>query len=252
MEALSPPVGYCQCGCGGETSIPKKTNASKGQIRGVPLRYLKGHHRRTGPVDYLVDEKGCWVWQRSITRDGYGQAWDPVARRTKKAHRLYYERHVGPIPEGMHIDHKCQNTRCVNPEHLEPTVMLENLRRSRHSKLSMEDARFIRRSSLSGATLGRQFGVTRAVISAIRTGRTWKEETTAVEPQRVQVYRCPVHGLIESPRWFGFYGPDDPETGMFCPINLSTDESGITDDLCDKTCAGPFSVVIADDAATAP
>jgi hypothetical protein len=58
----------------------------------------------------------------------------------------------------------------------------------------------------------------------------------------IQVWRCPVHGLIESPRRFALYEPHEPAE-MICPINLSTDESGITDDLCEQTCEGPLVVV---------
>jgi hypothetical protein len=175
------PYGYCHCGCGQKTTIPKKSAASRGIQAGVPIRFVKGHNRRSSPVDYKVDEAtGCWLWQRSITRDGYGQRWCPERRMTMKAHRWYYLEHVGPIPEGMHIDHVCQTTTCVNPEHLEVVSALENLRRSRHSKLSMEIAREIRASPEEGVVLAKRYGVAASVISAIRTGRTWKEPLAAV------------------------------------------------------------------------
>lgn len=65
----------------------------------------------------------------------------------------------------------------------------------------------------------------------------------------LQVWRCPVHGLIESPRWFALYGPEEAE--MICPINLSTDGT-LTDDLCQETCEGPLVVTLsaADSAAS--
>jgi hypothetical protein len=45
-------------------------------------------------------------------------------------HRLIYEAMVGPIPDGLHLDHKCNNRKCCNPEHLEPVTAAENNRRA--------------------------------------------------------------------------------------------------------------------------
>jgi hypothetical protein len=42
-----------------------------------------------------------------------------------------YETFVGPIPDGLTIDHLCCNPPCINPEHLEVVTMRENLRRGR-------------------------------------------------------------------------------------------------------------------------
>lgn len=81
----------------------------------------------------LKQPSGCWEWQRGLDKDGYGRikigsSLDGT-RRTVKAHRWSYEHHVGPIPEGMQIDHLCRNRRCVNPAHLEPVTGLENAQR---------------------------------------------------------------------------------------------------------------------------
>jgi hypothetical protein len=62
----------------------------------------------------------CWEWQGSMTPAGYGRL--GVEWETIQAHRYIYERLVGPIPEGLTIDHLCKNTRCVNPRHLEPVT----------------------------------------------------------------------------------------------------------------------------------
>lgn len=63
----------------------------------------------------------------STQRSGYGQTWD--GQKVLLAHRVAYELAVGPIPEGLHIDHLCRNRACVNPKHLEPVTCLENVRR---------------------------------------------------------------------------------------------------------------------------
>lgn len=74
-----------------------------------------------------VDDNGCWIWQASKNRAGYGQtyAW----RRGWLAHRLSYTVIVGRIPFGFEIDHLCRTRACINPAHLEPVTKDENLRR---------------------------------------------------------------------------------------------------------------------------
>lgn len=69
---------------------------------------------------------GCWVWKGSCA-NGYGRM--SVNGRTDGTHRLGYEALVGPIPEGLTLDHLCRNTRCWNPRHLEPVTHGENCRR---------------------------------------------------------------------------------------------------------------------------
>lgn len=78
---------------------------------------------------YRVDQDtGCWLWIGSRQPKGYGKFW-PNKRRCVLAHRWSYESSVGPIPDGLQIDHLCRNPRCVNPEHLEPVTRKVNLLR---------------------------------------------------------------------------------------------------------------------------
>jgi hypothetical protein len=124
-------LGKCQCGCGSDTRIAKKTITAKGIIKGKPMRYLRGHANSWREIGgYAIDSKtGCWIWQRSTSLNGYGQAW--YRGKLYRAHRLFYELRVGPISYGLHIDHKCGVKLCVNPEHLEAVTPIENVHRAR-------------------------------------------------------------------------------------------------------------------------
>lgn len=121
------PFGTCQCGCGARTDLAVKGHREKGWLAGQPRQYLKGHHTRLSGADWLEDENGCWVWQLGKTDDGYGCTF--VDGRTRSAHRVYWEREHGPIPDGMTIDHLCRARHCVNPLHMEVVTLQENIAR---------------------------------------------------------------------------------------------------------------------------
>lgn len=70
---------------------------------------------------------GCWPWLGALTSGGYGSV--GVDSAVKTAHRVVYELLVGPVPEGLDLDHLCRNRWCVNPDHLEPVTRPENVRR---------------------------------------------------------------------------------------------------------------------------
>jgi hypothetical protein len=77
---------------------------------------------------YKVDEKGCWIWQGSVGRHGYGRLkWKG---KTSSAHRVMYEITKGYIPNGLVIDHLCSVKPCINPDHLEAVTLSENSQRA--------------------------------------------------------------------------------------------------------------------------
>lgn len=66
----------------------------------------------------------CWLWRKRIDGGGYGRF--SCGGRYVSAHRWSYERLIGPIPFGLHLDHLCRTRACVNPAHLEPVTLREN------------------------------------------------------------------------------------------------------------------------------
>lgn len=68
--------------------------------------------------------ESCWLWTGSCFASGYGQV--KFQRRNRRVHRLVYELLVGPIPDGMTLDHLCKIKNCVNPAHLEVVTGKEN------------------------------------------------------------------------------------------------------------------------------
>lgn len=90
----------------------------------------------------VLPSNECWPWPGHIDKNGYGTA--TLDGRDQRAHRVSYETFVGPIPDGLQLDHTCHtedlscpggitcpHRRCVNPSHLEPVTHNENIRRGR-------------------------------------------------------------------------------------------------------------------------
>ncbi|MFF5842171.1 HNH endonuclease signature motif containing protein [Streptomyces massasporeus] len=75
-----------------------------------------------------TDRSGeCWLWTGPLDRHGYAEI--KISGRQRLAHRVAYETFIGPIPDGLVIDHRCRVRHCQNPDHLEPVTNRENLLR---------------------------------------------------------------------------------------------------------------------------
>lgn len=121
------PSGVCLCGCGSAVE-PYPSELP----RVFHPRFLPGHRNRKSGVDYVEEDRGfetpCWIWQRKLTKKGYGIVGLPDGSE-QVAHRWVYEREVGPAPEGLDLHHRCHVKACVNPAHVEPLEHGEHVRR---------------------------------------------------------------------------------------------------------------------------
>lgn len=90
------------------------------------------------------DPDDCWLWTAGRRRDDYGLFW--IERRVP-AHRVAYMLFVGPIPDGLSIDHMCFTPLCVNPRHLRAVTVKRNMEnRSGPTRKSKSGIRGVRRS----------------------------------------------------------------------------------------------------------
>ena len=181
-ENTDIPYGYCWCGCGERTELAPQSQSGEGTILREPRRYRKGHFARRTEPDYVVDaQTGCWVWQRA-RRGRPGKPYGCLPEGDG-AHRVYYERHRGPIPDGLHIDHLCVSqpphtgtTLCVNPDHLEPVTPKENRRRAARTKLTdriVSDIRAAIKRGVRNIDLARKYDIDPSAISRIRHDKYW-------------------------------------------------------------------------------
>ncbi len=174
------PHGYCHCGCGKQTPVSRRTGPAPGRIKGQPLLYLQGHHKKRYQEGYALVNRGfktlCWIWQGRLNKDGYGVYSAPDIRPGGVlAHRAMYEQLRGPIPAGKQLDHLCRQHDCCNPDHTEPVDNATNSRRGARAKLTWDMVRAIRADTGNCPEIGRHFGISPTHVSQIRTGKRWRE-----------------------------------------------------------------------------
>jgi HNH endonuclease len=133
-------------------------------------------------------EIGCWDWKGIKNKAGYGR----MTRGRQNfilAHRFSFERFVGPIPEGMHVLHNCDNPSCPRPDHLFPGTDLDNvhdmLAKGRNGKnynrgeansaarLTAEDVVKIRADKRRRAAVAAEYKIGISAVAKIRSRETW-------------------------------------------------------------------------------
>lgn len=140
-------------------------------------------------------ESGCIEWIGAINDGGYGNVW--FNGRYWRAHRLSYETHFGVIPDGLHVCHRCDNRRCINPDHLFVGTDADNLRdmarkkrstwgsRNPQARLTDDAVRMIRTSPLSTRELACLFCVGEGAVNDARSGRRWRHLDAECPPRRL-------------------------------------------------------------------
>jgi len=137
------------------------------------------------PEDPPVE--GCWEWRHTLCY-GYGRIYTTHTGRKRGygAHIVSHQIFNGPVPDGLHVLHSCDNPVCVQPAHLSVGTQRQNLRemverkrstageKCSYAKLSDQTVRDIRSSTESSAVWGDRLKVSSSLIRRIRRGENWK------------------------------------------------------------------------------
>lgn len=128
-------------------------------------------------------EGDCWLWLGLCNEDGYGYL--SIRKRSIGAHRVAWVLANGPIPDGLHVLHRCDNPPCCNPAHLFLGAHRENIadmvRKRRHAYgeknglavLTVEQVRAIRADPRGMNTVAVDYGIHKGTVWDIRKRRRW-------------------------------------------------------------------------------
>ena len=134
-------------------------------------------------ITWLVTDNNCWECNSHKPSNNYPQFYKNG--KVVRLHRHIYEECFGEIPKGLVVRHKCDNTFCINPEHLELGTHKDNVndkvKRNRqakgekngNAKLTKEQVSQIRNDNRMGKEIAKDFNVSRATISQIKNKITW-------------------------------------------------------------------------------
>ena len=127
---------------------------------------------------------GCWEWTAGFFTNGYGQFW--FREKVISAHVASHIIYLGEIPDGLWVLHRCDNRKCVNPDHFFLGTRIDNiedmLAKGRNqmgeahyqAKLTKEDVLAIRNDSRPIRQIAAEYGVHHTSIGAIKNGKSWR------------------------------------------------------------------------------
>lgn len=128
--------------------------------------------------------EGCWNWTAALGGRGYGHFW--FEGRPRPASQVSHILYIGKIPDGLFVLHRCDNRKCVRPDHLFLGTNRENMddmvAKNRQAKgeslgtakLTEPEARAIRNDPRSQRAIGRDYGVSHTVVGQIKSGAIWR------------------------------------------------------------------------------
>jgi hypothetical protein len=134
----------------------------------------------------VSDAESCWLFTGGKGSKGHGNT-SSNDGRTLKAHRVAWEHHNGPIPDGICVCHKCDVPNCVNPAHLFLGTISDNNRDmhrkgraavgERHGQAKLTEAQVLEiyrlKDTMNQTSIARKFGVTPSNICRMFSGEVW-------------------------------------------------------------------------------
>jgi hypothetical protein len=163
------------------------TNAPRGINRRLTVNVTPALLARFWAAVDRGDEEECWDWTRAF-RNGYGAI--KHERHVHSAHVIAFVLANGPVPDGLIVGHKCDNSGCCNPKHLEAITPQKNNADARRRGASrpcgeqIANAKLteslvariwvLHRQGLGAVRIGRELGITQNTAKRVLSGRGWR------------------------------------------------------------------------------